>query len=389
MRRSLNKEPVVAVLAPERRSLRHSKPPEDEVKASPPVKGRKSVGKKKEEKVIKEKIDKEKTEEENTDEEKNENKTKDNDQNIEDDNHNDSANISGGEGEAETSIIKPVTSKSGRNSRKRQASEGLEIEEADEKEEKEQKHDKESTDLKNGKTEGVGKGKAKKKRKPPTKKKKEEQDESEMWTPLEPLEGDEKKDTQKKAQCTNDRRKQALVERQAPAEPMLQKQLPRQRHNSDTSECEVLDSAPQSRRRSKTIVTVDIDDEVSETGSIQIVAEPDVDSVFDFKRLLIQYRNVNLPSSIWGVHKDPRNQFVSFSRFNPDYPETNGIFVDRVVVFKGSLNPDVFVNGERIELPDMFNIVETLYEVSQVIQFANNTVSPISRAPEEPSDTTC
>lgn len=369
MGRSVNKDCEVASPTPERRSLRHSKPSEDEIKASPPVKGRRSVGKKKEEKP--------------------ESKDEDNGQEAAEENHNDDVILSSGEAEPETSNSKPVASKNTRGTRKRPASEEADIEEVEEeKEDKERKSEKDSSEMKNGKADGVGKGKPKKKRKPPIKKKKEEQDESEMWTPLEPLEGDEKKDAQKKTQSKSDRRKQALVERQAPAEPMLQKQLPRQRRNSGASECEVLDSASHSHRRSKTIVTVDIDDELSETGSIQIVAEPDVDSVFDFKRLLIQYRNVNLPSSLWGVHKDPRNQFVSFTRFNPDYPETNGIFADRAVVFKSSLNPDVFINGVKIELPEMFTVVETLYETSQVIQFANNTVSPISHAPEEPADAT-
>lgn len=319
--------------------------------------------------------------------------------------------------DAETSNPKPTTSR--RSGRKRQLSDGADAEEEGDsekkddtegdneaekedstedddkdgkKDENEDKPESDKSELKNGKTEGPSKSKAKKKRRPPIKKKKVEQDESEMWTPLEPLDGDEKKDAQKKTQSKSDRRKQALVERQAPAEPMLQKQPPRQRRNSDANECVVLGSVSRNQRRSKTIVTVDIDDEASETGSIQIVAEPDVDSVFDFKRLLIQYRNVNLPSSLWGVHKDPRSEFVSFTRFNPDYPETNGVIVDRAVVFKGCLNPEAFINGEKIELPEMFNVVETSYEASQVVQFVNNTVVPPplpSHPPEEPSEATC
>lgn len=426
MGRSLNKDSEAsAVSLPERRSLRHSKPAEDDIKTKSTVKGRKSFGKKKEEKVMKksdERVEK-KTDEESGEDEKNQTTS---------------------DADGETSSTKPTARRSGR---KRQLSEeadpddddtekedeknddpkadGSKDENLDEtmdenmdenidenmdekksenkdenneenkdknKGDKEEKNEAKGTSkLKNGQEGGSSKSKAKKKRKPPTKKKKEVQDESEMWTPLEPLDGDERKETQKKTQGKSDRRKQALIERQAPAEPMLQKQLPRQRRNSDTSECEVLASVPRTHRRSKTIVTVDIDDEASETGSIQIVAEPDVSYVFDFKRLLIQYRNVNLPSSLWGAHKDPRNNFISFTRFNPDYPDINGLMVDRAVVFRGSLNHEVFVNGEKTEPPAMFNAAaETLLEIAQIIQFVNNTISPpISQQSNEPSDVTC
>lgn len=391
MRRSLNKDNDVASSTPGRRSLRNSKPLEEEVKSS--VKVRKYVGKKKEDKA------ENKNEEGKTDTEI-----------INSPKNNQVAN----ETDGETTTVRPTISR--RSGRKRQLSEEAEPEEDDEKangkkddkedeksddkkddksddqkEEGEQSNAKTSSELKNGKAEDAAKVKTRKKRRPPTKKKKEEQDESELWTPLESLDDeDNKKDTQRKGQSRSEsKRKQALVERQAPADPMLQKQPPRHRRTSGGSECEVLVSVPRTHRRSKQIVTVDIDDEASETGSIQIVAEPDVDSVFDFKRLLIQYRNVNLPSSLWGVHKDPRKLFVSFTRFNPDFPDTNGMFVDRAVVFKGSLNPEAFVNGEKLDLPEMFNVVETIYEASQVIEFVNNTVVSITLPPNEPSDENC
>lgn len=395
MGRSVTKESDASVSVPERRSLRHSKNPEEEVKPSPTPKGRRSIGKKKEEKV----------------ENKNDNEIETDIEETTEKNQ-DKKNIADADASinkpttSESSNAKPASSRSVRSTRKRQLSDEEEVDDPEETDEKndeniEEKNNGDSvskeddkdedykSETKNDKSEGPAKEKAKKKRKPPTKKKKDIQDEAELWTPLEPLDDEEKKDSQKKAQSKSDRRKQALVERQAAAEPMLQKQLPRQRRNSDTSECEVLVSVPRHHRKSKTIVTVDIDDEASETGSIQIVAEPDVDSVFDFKRLLIQYRNVNLPSALWGVHKDPRNLFVSFTRFNPDYPDTNGLIVDRAVVFQGSLNPEAFVNGEKIELPEMFNVVETIFEAAQVVEFINNLVVPVLQPTIESTDVTC
>lgn len=422
MRRSLNKDHDVASATPGRRSLRHSKPSEEDSKsASPaPSKGRKSVGKKKEDKVASKNEDKavaNKNEEKavaNKNEDKaatkNEDKAAAKNEDKAAAKNNDKAgsknetqieaeenivsenNASTKTADVETSTAKATTSR--RSVRKRQLSEATENEAdseekaEDEKEDNAQGDGKEITELKNGDVEEASKPKTKKKRKPPTKKKKVSQDEAELWTPLEPLDGDEKRDAQPKPQSKSDRRKQALTERRAPADPMLQKQPPRRR-NSGASECEVLVNVPRTHRRSKTIVTVDIDDEASETGSIQIVAVPDVDSVFDFKRLLIQYRNVNLPSSLWGVHKDPRNLFVSFTRFNPDYPDNHGIIVDRTVVFNGSLNPEAFVNGEKLELPEMFNVVETIYEASQVIEFVNNTVTPVSHSADEATEETC
>ncbi|XP_034235779.1 chromatin modification-related protein EAF7-like [Thrips palmi] len=435
MGRSLNKDSDASV--PERRSTRHSKNPEEEVKLSPTGKGKRSIGKKKEEKTENkneektenkspEKTDNKSTEKagnkiaekignKNEEENKSQNKeeTEPETEDTNDKNHDKKSDTDGNSSNAkpttsESPNVKPASSRvvrSVRITRKRQLSDEEnedDPEEVDDKNDentnekndgdvdnKEDDKDEDKSETKKDKSEGPPKEKAKKKRKPPTKKKKDVQDESELWTPLEPLDTEERKDSQKKAQSKSDRRKQALVERQAPAEPMLQKQLPRRRRNSDTSECEVLVSVPRHHRKSKTIVTVDIDDEASETGSIQIVAEPDVDSVFDFKRLLIQYRNVNLPSALWGVHKDPRNLFVSFTRFNPDYPDTNGLIVDRAVVFQGTLNPEAFVNGEKIELPEMFNVVETIFEAAQVVQFVNNAVVPVIQPTIEPTDVTC
>jgi len=178
-----------------------------------------------------------------------------------------------------------------------------------------------------------------------------------------------------------DRRKQSLVERDIPSVVMVQSALRSSSQKDDDSDCEVLDGTNSGNRPKNTLrksgsMDVDNDDVPSEAGSnfCEIIEEGS--SSLDFKKLHALARRVHLPSTLWACHIDPMSQFVSFSRFNPDFSDSGGNLVDRAVVFKGSMIPIVFCKGETTTLPEEINSFETLTDVAHALQHLNATVVP-------------
>jgi hypothetical protein len=75
---------------------------------------------------------------------------------------------------------------------------------------------------------------------------------------------------------------------------------------------------------------------------------------------------IPLPSSLWAVHKQPRDKYVAFVHVT--YSTVDGFKTDRGVVFEGTCEPAIFFYTHKVHLPQLEKKVTCVGDVSNLLQ---------------------
>jgi hypothetical protein len=89
-------------------------------------------------------------------------------------------------------------------------------------------------------------------------------------------------------------------------------------------------------------------------------------SHFTFHELLEFAYMIPLPSSLWAVHKQPRDKYIAFVHVT--FSTGNGFETDRGVVFEGTCKPIIFFYGHKVPLPQLENEVVCVGDVSNLLR---------------------
>jgi hypothetical protein len=89
-------------------------------------------------------------------------------------------------------------------------------------------------------------------------------------------------------------------------------------------------------------------------------------SRFTYSELLEYAYMIPLPSSLWAVHKQPREKYIAFVHVT--FSTGNGLEADRGVVFEGTCKPLIFFYGHKIPLPQLENKVTCVGDVTNLLQ---------------------
>ncbi|PNF36156.1 hypothetical protein B7P43_G10668 [Cryptotermes secundus] len=89
-------------------------------------------------------------------------------------------------------------------------------------------------------------------------------------------------------------------------------------------------------------------------------------SAFTYSELLEYAYVIPLPSSLWAVHKQPRDKYVAFVHMT--YSTVDGFKTDRGVVFEETCEPVIFFYSHRVRLPQLEKKVTCVGDVSNLLQ---------------------
>jgi hypothetical protein len=87
---------------------------------------------------------------------------------------------------------------------------------------------------------------------------------------------------------------------------------------------------------------------------------------FSYSELLENAYLIPLPSSLWAVHKQPRDKYVAFVHMT--FSTATGFKADRGVVFEGTCKPIIFFYGHKVPLPQLEKKVTCVDDVSNLLQ---------------------
>lgn len=89
-------------------------------------------------------------------------------------------------------------------------------------------------------------------------------------------------------------------------------------------------------------------------------------SAFTYNELLEYAYVIPLPSSLWAVHKQPRDKYVAFVHMT--YNTVDGFKTDRGVVFQGTCKPVIFFYSHKVHLPQLEKKLTWVGDVSILLQ---------------------
>jgi hypothetical protein len=89
-------------------------------------------------------------------------------------------------------------------------------------------------------------------------------------------------------------------------------------------------------------------------------------SHFTYSDLVEYAYMIPLPSSLWAVHKQPRDRYVAFVHVT--FSARSGFETDRGVVFEGTCKPIIFFYGHAVPVPQLENKVTCTGDVSNLLE---------------------
>ncbi|XP_069684792.1 uncharacterized protein [Periplaneta americana] len=92
-------------------------------------------------------------------------------------------------------------------------------------------------------------------------------------------------------------------------------------------------------------------------------------AAFTYSTLIDHASTVILPSSLWAMHRHPRDKYVAF--IETTFSSDGGLSIEKGVVFKGTCKPDIFFYGHNVPLPDIGKQVTCLNDVNKLIENIN------------------
>ncbi|PSN49188.1 hypothetical protein C0J52_10899 [Blattella germanica] len=100
-------------------------------------------------------------------------------------------------------------------------------------------------------------------------------------------------------------------------------------------------------------------------SSIDLESVSPNESAFTYEELLSDINSISLPSSCWGVHKDPLDRFVAFAhvQMNPE----KGLKYDKAVLFEGSCSPIIMFYGHAVPIPQLSKDMTCIEDVCNLL----------------------